>query len=383
MERSSGNGGNKRNGGISPGGAKVTSPAVLKELFRSRGLQPRRSMGQHFLIDENILHKIINAAALQEEDFVLDIGAGAGAISLAVAAKVAAVVAVEWDRGLAGLLEEQARARGLLNLRVVRGDVRRLDLGKICRESWQSIATSREGAGGAGSADSPGSAESAEEESAPRAAQQAPGAPGAAAAPGPTGPEGGDRPHAAMPPVKVAANLPYYLTTPLLFKLLQGTLPLKQLVIMVQLEVARRILAFPGVKDYGVLSILCRYYTEPHFLFKVSRGVFYPRPAVDSAVVLLDVLPERPVNVKSEKLMWSLVSAAFQKRRKTILNALQKVEGLGKEEWERLLVSAGISPGCRGETLALNEFANLSNMLYNEKGVFGFCQQVQKREKEG
>ncbi|RJX26111.1 MAG: 16S rRNA (adenine(1518)-N(6)/adenine(1519)-N(6))-dimethyltransferase RsmA [Dethiobacter sp.] len=292
---------------------KVTSPAYLKTILQERNLSPRRSMGQNFLVDDNILEKIISAATLHENDLVIDIGAGPGALSLAMAGKVAGVIAVEWDEGLSALLQEQALMRGLNRLHVVKGDVRRLDLDRICREKWGEILC-----GGAAAGE-----------------------------------------------LKVVANLPYYLITPLLFKLLQGRLPIKLLVVMVQLEVARRILAVPGGKEYGVLSVLCRYYTEPRLLFKVSRHVFFPSPEVDSAVVLLDVLGEPPVKVKDKGLFWKIVRAAFQKRRKTILNALHGLGDLSKGDWEKILQKCGISPMQRGETLSLDEFANLSEMFYN------------------
>lgn len=293
---------------------KVTSVSYLKKILREKELHPRRSMGQHFLIDENILEKIIAAASLQKEDLAIDIGAGPGALSIAMAKKVAGVLAVEWDAGLASLLQEQARKRGLNNLYVVRGDIRRLDLEKICREKFKGTY---------------------------------PADPGE---------------------VKVVANLPYYLITPLLFKLLQGGLKIKLLVLMVQLEVARRITALPGVKEYGLLSVLCRYYTAPRLLFKVSRHVFFPPPEVDSAVVLLDVHEKFPFKAKDEPFFWQMVKAAFQKRRKTILNALSGLGGIDREGWDKLLQKGGIDPSRRGETLSIEEFANLCEIFYNNKG---------------
>ncbi|MGI6318054.1 MAG: ribosomal RNA small subunit methyltransferase A [Firmicutes bacterium] len=294
---------------------KVTSPAYLKRILRENDLHPHRNMGQHFLVDENILDKIIAAASPEKGDFVLDIGAGPGAISLAMAGKVAGIIAIEWDSGLADLLKGLAKKKGLAALHVIEGDVRRLELEEICSAYWGADLV----------ADSRGQA-----------------------------------------PLKVVANLPYYLTTPLLFKLLQGKLPLKLLVLMVQFEVAGRMLARPGGKDYGVLSVLCRYYTEPHFLFKVSRNVFYPPPAIDSAVVSLNVLPTPAVTLSNEGLFWMIVRAAFQKRRKTMLNALEGIAGLGKAEWKEMLEKAGISPVRRGETCSIEEFASLSDMIYNK-----------------
>ena len=294
---------------------KVTSPVYLKRILRENNLHPHRNMGQHFLVDENILGKIIAAASPEKDDFVLDIGAGPGAISLAMADKVAGIIAIEWDSGLADLLKGLAQKKGLSALHVLEGDVRRLELEEICSVHWGAdLIADRRG----------------------------------------------------QSPLKVVANLPYYLTTPLLFKLLQGKLPLKLLVLMVQFEVARRMLARPGGKDYGVLSVLCRYYTEPRFLFKVSRNVFYPPPAIDSAVVLLHVLPAPNVTLLNEDLFWMIVRAVFQKRRKTMPNALEGIAGLGKTEWKGMLERAGISPARRGETCSIEEFASLSDMIYNK-----------------
>ena len=292
---------------------KVTSPAYLKKILREKKLRPRRSLGQHFLIDGNILEKIIEAAEPAQSDLIIDIGAGPGTLSFPLAEKAAGVIAVELDAGLAALLREQAVQRGLGNLAVVEGDVRRLDLYKISRELWgEKLSGGKE-----------------------------------------------------CPAVKIVANLPYYLVTPLLFQLLQGPLPLRRLVIMVQLEVATRLMAAPGGKDYGILSVLCQYYTEPRLLFKVSRHVFYPSPAVDSAVVLLDLLPKPAVEIPDEEMFWQVVRAAFQKRRKTILNALAGVGGRSKRDWEKFLLQKGISSRRRGETFSLQEFANLSEMFYN------------------
>ncbi len=293
----------------------LTSPSYLTEELKERGLHPRKRMGQHFLVDDNILQKIISAAEFDRGDRVIDIGSGPGALSLALAKRAAGVIAVEWDRGLAAFLRDQARQRGVSNLRVVEGDVRRLDLERLCREVW------------------------------------------------------GEK-HLAGKSLKVVANLPYYLTTPLLFQLLQGSLHIELSVLMIQLEVARRILAEPGSKDYGLLSVLCQFYTEPKFLFKVSKKVFYPPPEVDSAVVLLRRLPVPSVSVLDEESFFQVVRAAFLKRRKTLLNALEGLGGLGKRDWENILAGAGISPKLRGESLSLEEFAKISDMFYNIKGVF-------------
>lgn len=308
-------GGTKKRGkkeGLSPG--KMTSPLYLQKILREKNLRPRRSLGQHFLVDENVLQKIVAAAELTGDELVIDIGAGPGALSFLLAEQAVGVIAVERDAGLAGLLDEQARLRKIDNIAVVTGDVRRMDLALVLSELRAAKFTGRE---------------------------------------------------KDDPPVKIVANLPYYLVTPLLFQLLQGSLPLKLLVLMVQFEVAGRIIAPPGGKDYGLLSVLCRFYTDPRFLFKVSPHVFYPPPRVGSAVVALEPLTAPAVKIRHEEIFWQIVRAAFQKRRKTILNALDGVGSRSKADWEKILLAGGIVPQRRGETLTLSEFANLSEMFYN------------------
>ncbi len=295
------------------GRGKVTSPTFLKQILQEKGLHPHKRMGQHFLVDENILQKIIAAALLKPRDYVIDIGAGPGALSLSMAEQVAGVISIEWDSGLAGLLQEEAGSRGLENLHVVQGDVRRLDLEKVCRDTWGHQVLQ----------------------------------------------------HGAKEAIKVVANLPYYLTTPLLFQLLRGSLPVQLFIVMVQLEVARRIVAQPATRDYGVLTLLCRYYTEAELLFKVSRQVFYPPPAVDSAVVRLVRRPAPPVSVSDETTFWEIIDAAFNKRRKTLLNALEGTASLDRSGWKNVLEQAGLDPTARGETLDLEGFAKISEMFYN------------------
>lgn len=303
----------KREGMAGNESPKITSPAFLRRKLQEKGLSPRRSLGQNFLVDENILHKIISAATPTPGDFILDIGAGPGALSLALAESGCHVIALEKDKGLASFLREEAEERGFDRLQVVEGDVRRLELRETCADLW------------------------------------------------------GEEPF--MRKIKVVGNLPYYLTTPLLFQLLQGDLQLQLLVLMVQLEVARRIKAAPGSKEYGALSLLCRYYSRPRLLFKVPPSVFYPPPEVASAVVSLEVLDRPPSEVGNEDLFWAIVKKAFQKRRKTLPNALEGLHNLHKEQWAELIKKAGLSPSCRGETLSLEQFAYLAQISYNNRVI--------------
>lgn len=281
---------------------KLTSPVRVANLLEQFALKPRKHWGQNFLVDENILRKILDAAALEQADHVLEIGPGLGVLTASLAEKAAGVIAIEIDKGLIRLLEETLGHH--TNTKFIQADVRKLDLRELCLNEW-----------------------------------------------------GEQR-------VKVIANLPFYLTTPFVFRLLQEGPVLERAVIMVQHEVGERMVALPGSSGYGVLSILCRYYTTPKLLFKVSRNVFYPRPAVDSAVVALFASPPS-VDVGDEPTFWKLVKGSFHQRRKTILNGLLASFPLQRQEAEGFLMRSGIALQLRPENLSLEQLAKLSRLLYN------------------
>ncbi|MEW6424450.1 MAG: 16S rRNA (adenine(1518)-N(6)/adenine(1519)-N(6))-dimethyltransferase RsmA [Bacillota bacterium] len=288
----------------------------VAKIFTQYGFRCRKKWGQNFLVDDNIVRKIIAAAGLSPADVVVEIGAGAGALTRVLAQKAGLVIAIEIDERLLPMLNETLKNYD--NVEVVLSDALRLDFDLLVKEK----ATAR---------------------------------------------KSGQR----LFPYKVVSNIPYAITTPLLLHLLEGKFDFCFLLIMIQHEVARRLVAGPGDADYGALSIVGQYYTEPKILFRVPRTVFYPRPEVDSAVVYLQRRKKPAVEVPDEDLFFNLVRSAFGQRRKTILNALagsRRAPGLTREAWREVLRAAGIDPGRRGESLGIEEFAALAGQVANQFG---------------
>jgi len=281
--------------------------------MRRHGISPRKSLGQNFLIDLNIIDKIIKAADLTPADLVVEIGPGLGALTARAAARAGKVLAVEVDRGLLPALAEVLEGAG--NVEIIRGDALDVDFDRLAGEKT-------DGAFG----------------------------------------RGGKK-------YKLLANLPYYLTGPLLLRLLLERFNFALMVVMVQLEVAFRLTASPGTADYGALSVAVQYFTEPKVLFRVPRTVFYPPPGVDSAVVRLALRPAPAVTVRNEDVFFQVVRAAFGFRRKTLLNSLAASGlGPGREAWLEVLKRAGIDPQRRGETLSLSEFASIADSFLDAGG---------------
>jgi len=268
-------------------------------LFRY-GIRVKKHLGQNFLIDPEVLQKIIQAADLTPEDSVIEIGAGPGILTGEIARRVKKVFAIELDEELLRCLKKNLS--GYNNVEIIKGDVLKTD--------FSSIIDGRIF-------------------------------------------------------VKIIANLPYYITTPILMHLLkQNFVPSTLLVLMVQKEVGLRLVALPGCKDYGILSIVVQYYTKPELFSIIPRVAFFPRPEVDSSLVKLTILDRPPVELKNEKLFFSLVRASFGHRRKTLANALLKSPlGFTKFEAARLFTAAGIDCHRRAEELSLEDFARLSNEL--------------------
>ena len=281
----------------------LTSPKVLKELLTRHGFHFSKSLGQNFLIDENILNKIIQGAGITENDRVLEIGPGVGTLTRALAMRAAAVTTVEIDSALLPILEETLR--DFSNVRVIHGDILKLDLTHLVRECF------------------PGR------------------------------------------PFKVVANLPYYITTPIIMRFLEEEQPFTSITVMIQKEVAERMAAVPGTKEYGVLSTAVQFFTRPRIIGRVPAGVFLPPPKVDSIVISLERREEPAVAVNSRTDFFRVSKAVFSQRRKTLLNTLSasKLVDRNKEEWKKKLLSLGIDPQRRGETLTLEELAALSNHL--------------------
>ena len=263
----------------------------------------QKKYGQNFLIDSSVLERIIKAAEIGREDCVLEIGPGIGTMTQYLAENARKVVAVEIDKALIPILEETLGACD--NVTVLQGDILKTDIGELAER------------------------------------------------------------FNAGKPLKVVANLPYYITTPIIMELFEKNIPLESVTVMVQKEVAGRMQAQPGGKDYGALSLAVQYYAKPEIVANVPPNCFIPRPAVGSAVVKLKRFKKPPVAVEDEKFMFSLIRAAFNQRRKMMVNALAAgVPGLSKETIAKALARLGIPETIRGERLSLAEFAALADMLY-------------------
>ncbi len=282
---------------------KLSNPQKTIEVIRKHGFDFQKKFGQNFLIDPHVLDKIIAAAEITKDDFVLEIGPGIGTMTQALAEAAREVTAVEIDRKLIPILQETLA--DYTNVTILNQDVLKTDIAAIAREK-----------------------------------------------------NGGQ-------PIKVVANLPYYITTPIIMGLLESQVPVDNITVMVQKEVAQRMQAEPGTKDYGALSLAVQYYAQPYLAANVPPNCFIPRPNVGSAVIRLTRYPKPPVQVKDERLMFALIRASFNQRRKTLLNGLKNAPelSLGREEILRAFEQTGLSENVRGETLTLAQFAALSDAL--------------------
>lgn len=278
----------------------IASPQVTNHILHRFKLRADKKLGQNFLIDENIVRNIVEAAQLSPEDTVLEVGPGIGTLTQGLAESGASVVAVELDKRLLPVLD--TTLAGYDNVRIVNGDILQVDI--------MSIVGAKQ--------------------------------------------------------FKVCANLPYYITTPIIFALLEKRLPMECLVAMVQKEVAERMAAKPGGKDYGALSVAIQYYTESEIAFLVPPSSFIPAPAVDSAVIVCRRRQEPPVEVCDEELFFRVVKAAFSLRRKMLSNSLKSM-GITSEQCTKWLSLAGIDSKRRAETLSLDEFAALTNSFADSK----------------
>ena len=263
----------------------------------------QKKFGQNFLIDTNVLDKIISSAQITKDDCVLEIGPGIGTMTQYLAESAGEVVAVEIDKALIPILEDTLSEYD--NVTVINEDILKLDINKIVEEKNDGK------------------------------------------------------------PIKVVANLPYYITTPIIMGLFESHVPLKSITIMVQKEVADRMQVGPGTKDYGALSLAVQYYAKPEIVANVPPNCFIPRPNVGSAVIRLTRYEEPPVKVKDEAKMFALIRASFNQRRKTLVNGLGNAAGINvsKEQVQAALEKMGLSPTVRGETFTLEQFAELSDLL--------------------
>lgn len=279
----------------------IGTPAKTREIMGRFDISPNKSLGQNFLIDSNILDKIVAAGEVSQEDFVIEIGPGLGSLTQKLAQAAGQLTVIEKDRQLLPVLKENLQEYN--NITYVEGDVLKVD--------WVEIIP------------------------------------------------------AGVKP-KVIANLPYYITTPIIMGFFEKKISTRLLVFMVQREVAERMVAKPGGKDYGSLSIAVQFYCKPEIVTIVPPTVFIPRPEVDSAVVKLVTLDHPAVEVLSEETFFRTVRSAFQQRRKTLRNALTHSPELHlpKEAVEEALLAAGIDPQLRGERLGIEEFGRLSDQIF-------------------
>ena len=283
------------------------NPQNTIEVLQKYNFVFQKKFGQNFLIDTHVLDKIIAAAEITKDDFVLEIGPGIGTMTQYLACVARKVVAVEIDKALIPILEDTLSDYD--NARVINNDVLKVDIAKLAEE------------------------------------------------------ENGGK------PIKVVANLPYYITTPIIMGLFEKNVPVDSITVMVQKEVADRMQVGPGTKDYGALSLAVQYYAKPEIVANVPPNCFMPRPKVGSAVIKLTRYEKPPVEVQDERLMFRLIRASFNQRRKTLVNGIKNSGdfSLGKEEIENIFEKCGLPLNIRGEALTLEQFAMLANCISEEK----------------
>jgi len=281
-----------------------------REILKKYNIKPSKSLGQNFLTDRGVLDRIIEAAKTGKDDLVIEIGPGLGVMTAALATRAGFVAAVELDRGVLPALKDTLR--GFSNILIINKDILKVDIKKEILESEELIRS-------------------------------------------------GFRPAK----VKIVANLPYYITTPIIMRLLEQQVGAESMVFMVQKEVAERMVARPGGKEYGALSVAVQFYSEARIMFDVPPHCFIPRPEVYSSVIRLKIYKAPPVDVKNREIFFKTVKAAFGQRRKTLVNAISNSGYFmaDKEEIKKILGNMGINERQRGETLTIEQFAELSNLL--------------------
>ena len=284
---------------------KLGNPQNTIEILQKYHFTFQKKFGQNFLIDTHVLDKIIRSAEITKEDMVLEIGPGIGTMTQYLAEAAGKVVTVEIDRNLIPILSETLKDYD--NVRIINEDVLKVDIRKLAEE------------------------------------------------------ENGGR------PIKVVANLPYYITTPIIMGLFENQVPVESITVMVQKEVAQRMQTGPGSKDYGALSLAVQYYADPYIVANVPPNCFMPRPKVGSAVIRLTRHAVPPVEVEDEKLMFSVIRAAFNQRRKTLYNGLKNSGEFEEEIIREAIKQLGKGANVRGEALTLEEFARLSNHIKNRQ----------------
>ena len=284
-------------------GEKLGNPKNTIEVIQKYGFAFQKKFGQNFLIDPHVLEKIIASAGVTKDDMVLEIGPGIGTMTQYLAESAGCVVAVEIDNNLIPILQETLKDYD--NVTVIHNDILKVDIAELAEKY------------------------------------------------------NGGR------PIKVVANLPYYITTPIIMGLFESHVPIDNITVMVQKEVADRMQEGPGSKNYGALSLAVQYYAEPYIVANVPPNCFIPRPSVGSAVIRLTRHKDAPVQTKDEQMMFRLIRASFNQRRKTLQNGLNNASDLHftKEQIASAIESMGLPPAVRGETLTLEQFAKLTDLL--------------------
>lgn len=285
---------------------KLYAPSTINEIKNKHGFKLSKSLGQNFLTDKNVIDKIVEKSNIGKSDLVIEIGPGIGVLTAAAAEEAGKVIAIEIDRNLIPILKETLKDYD--NIEVINSDVLKTDFIKILEQNKEINGQKISG-------------------------------------------------------VKILGNLPYYITTPIIMKILEDRVPADSITIMLQKEVADRIKAGPGTKVYGALSVAVQYYCTVVHVANAPKEIFVPQPKVDSTVIRLDIRKEKPVQLNSEESFFAVVKAGFGQRRKTLLNSLTGLYGMTKDEIAAVMETAGIDPVRRAETLSLEEFALLANTI--------------------
>lgn len=279
---------------------KLYSPKVIKDILDRYGFKFSKSLGQNFLIDGNIIKRIVEIAGLDEKSGVLEIGPGFGTLTQLLCKKANKVIAIEVDKSLT---EVHKGTLDYPNLKIIYDDFLKVDVNKLIEEEFKGLD------------------------------------------------------------VKIVANLPYYITTPIIMKILEEKYKVSKIVVMVQKEMAQRLNSKPGTKNYGAITLAVQYRADTNIAMIVPNSVFMPKPKVDSAVIEFKILPKPRIDVCDEKMLFKVIKASFAQRRKTILNGLSNSLNFSKDIINESLVSAGMNPGIRGEKLTLDEFGRISDEI--------------------
>lgn len=288
---------------------KLYAPSTIRSIKDKYGFKLSKSLGQNFLTDKHIIDKIIEDSFIGEQDLVIEIGPGIGVLTYEAAEAAGKVIAVEIDKNLIPILQETLKEHD--NVEIINRDILKTDLNEVIDAN--SLINGKERTG-----------------------------------------------------VKIIGNLPYYITTPIIMKILEDGVRADSITIMMQKEVADRIKAEAGTKAYGALSVAVQYYCTVAHVVNAPKEVFVPNPKVDSTVIRLDIRKEKPVKLKDESLFFQCIKAGFGQRRKTMSNSLTGVNGMSKADVGEVLNLIGIDPGRRAETMSIEEFAMLANAVYEK-----------------